>query len=129
MEARRGGRGRAVADDLEREAGSTAEGGRLVEREVELESIHRFLLDLLEARRGIMLIGGERGAGRSRLLMEAGKVSALGGYEVLETRPSLGLRSRWFGALSETPEIEDYLPRPWTDGARVARGVQQRLPA
>ena len=127
MEAKRRGRGRAVADDLEREAGSTAEAGRLVEREVELESIHRFLLDLLEARRGIMLIGGERGAGRSRLLMEAGRVSALRGYEVLEARPGLGLRSRWFGALSETPEIEDYLPKPWTDGARVAREMQRRL--
>ena len=127
MEAKRRGRGRAVADDLEREAGSSADVGRLVEREVELESIHRFLLDLLEARRGILLIGGERGSGRSRLLTEAGRVSALRGYEVLETRPSPGLRSRWFGTLSETPAIEDYLPRPWTDGVRVARELQRRL--
>jgi diguanylate cyclase (GGDEF)-like protein len=36
MEAKRRGRGRAVADDHEREAGSTANAGRLVEREVEL---------------------------------------------------------------------------------------------
>src|SRR3989304_2348942 len=119
MEAKRRGRGRAVADDLEREASSPPGAGRLLEREGELESIHRFLLDLLEARRGILLIGGERGAGRSRLLMEAGRVSALRGYEVLETRPTLGLRSRWFGALSETPQVEDYLPKPWTDGVRA----------
>jgi len=78
--AKRRGRGRAVGDDLP--AGGTGCSGRLLERDVALAVAREFLVRLDARGRGALRVVGERGAGHSRFLAEAGKLAGLRGFVV-----------------------------------------------
>jgi diguanylate cyclase (GGDEF)-like protein len=110
-EAKREGRDRAVAHDPpERRLRPPTELSRLVERERESAALSRFLDALPEQRRGIMVVTGPSGSGRSRFLAEVVEASRLRGFEVAALRATEALRNRPYGALREAVRTWSELP-------------------
>lgn len=100
--AKRSGRGRFVGDDPPRVEGFLFnEHLRLVERDVEFERGHRFLEALPAKKRGVFLITGQTGVGKTRFLTDMGKLAQLLGFAILHIRGQVGLRTRMYGAVAE----------------------------
>jgi diguanylate cyclase (GGDEF)-like protein len=81
--AKRRGRGRAVADDVD--VGTRNTSSRLLQRDSALMAVQAFFDRLLEDRLGALRITGERGAGHSRFLSEVSRIATLRGLEVVAT--------------------------------------------
>lgn len=100
--AKRSGRGRAVAEDsLSPSMFSLEEPSRLLEREVENESVKSFFNRLNEHKKGALQISGVEGSGISRFLNEICDSARLQGYAVLNLKGTIATRNRYYGALSE----------------------------
>jgi diguanylate cyclase (GGDEF)-like protein len=104
-EAKRRGRGCVVDEGLGApDRLDLVESGRLVERDAAVQALRDFLEALPGQRRGVLTISGERGAGRTRLLLELEHMARLRGYVVALLRGQPGLRTRVYGALDEARE-------------------------
>jgi len=87
LSAKRRGRGQVSTqvEEVSPEAPSEP-GGRLVERDAALGSMHWFLDELESKRRGVLMLEGPSASGRTRLLEEVHIVAMLRGYQVLSLR-------------------------------------------
>lgn len=63
--------------------------GKIIERDFEMEAFSRFLDLLADARRGVMVITGQPGSGKTQCLIEFMKQSAMLGYLCIECDPIL----------------------------------------
>jgi diguanylate cyclase (GGDEF)-like protein len=100
--AKRCGRDRVVSADMPGPTGPSFDtGSRLIERDDALATVHRFLERVGERHRGVLVITGARGSGRSRLLQEAGKLADMRGYDVISVAARRALKGRAHGALAE----------------------------
>jgi diguanylate cyclase (GGDEF)-like protein len=117
-EAKRRGRDCPVAEDPPVEkVPAIRESTRLVEREVSLEVLGRFLDQLDTKRRGVLVVTGEPGAGRSRFLQEVGRAARVRGYLVVAVDARRSLTGRAHGALAEAlAEQETPLPVSVSEG-------------
>lgn len=126
-EAKRRGRGRAVAEDREKAPPLPFDDeARLVERDEALLVLHHFLKDLPDKKRGIMAVTGPAGSGRSRFLSEIGKVARLQGFEVISIHGSPALKNRTFGDLAEVCKNNyETLPPPMVGEVEFGRALQR----
>ncbi|MDQ1659958.1 MAG: hypothetical protein QOD41_5041, partial [Cryptosporangiaceae bacterium] len=81
--AKRRGRGRAVADDVE--VSARGESSRLLQRDSGLIAVQDFFDRLLDQGRGALRVTGERGAGHSRFLTEVVRIAKMRGIDVVST--------------------------------------------
>ena len=107
-----------------------AAGGRppdLVDRQQELSALSRAVNDLRAGGGGTVLIEGSAGIGKTRLLVEAGRLASAAGVRVLSARGSELERAFGFGAVRQLfePSLLDPARRDaLLDGAAAgARGV------
>jgi diguanylate cyclase (GGDEF)-like protein len=129
-EAKRDGRDRVISEDAgEEERLPFDEFSRLVERDKALKTLNVFFERLPEVNKGLMVIKGQAGSGRSRFLAEVGKVARLQGYEVISLRCRPALRSRAMGAMLEACN-DSNLPTPSAEreefGQSLHRIVEER---
>lgn len=114
FEAKRRGRDCVVAEDPPQLAsGLLTELPRLLERDGACHAFQRFLNALAKTRRGMFLITGPPGSGRSRFLSEVAQVARLQGYEVfflcgeraLQGRPREALSRAWKDWTGQPPSF------------------------
>lgn len=99
-EAKRRGRGQVVAENTSKiHPLPFNETTRLVERDDASAAANRFLNRLPEGGRGILLINGRKGSGKTRFLGEVGKIARLRGFEVVTLRGSQALATRNYSIL------------------------------
>lgn len=111
-EAKRAGRDRFINEDAgQRDELPFNEFSRLVERDTALKTMNTFYEKLPEESRGLFLVTGLAGSGKSRFLEEIGKIGRLQGYEVIDLHCRWALRSRALGVLNEAC-IEVDIPSP-----------------
>lgn len=126
-EAKRRGRNQAVSETKNR---STLlpfnEFFRLVDRDQAINTANRFLNRLTDHGRGILLINGRNGSGRTRLLAEVGKSARLRGYEVINLRGNPALAARSYGVLLEGFDGWD-LPSPYAGVQTFSEALQSIL--
>jgi diguanylate cyclase (GGDEF)-like protein len=128
--AKRSGRGRVVAEDPARtEALDFSEQSRLVEREHDFTALQRFLDGLPEQRRGLLVISGARGSGRSTFLADSAKAARLRGFAVLTLRGTGALRARAYGALTEAQKNWAGLPAPAEGRGKFIKALRELLEA
>ncbi|HMO58716.1 MAG TPA: diguanylate cyclase [Roseiflexaceae bacterium] len=109
--AKRAGRNRAVADDRpDSRQQSLEQPSRLLERDRELGHVQQFLAALPEHRRGMIVVSGVAGAGRTRFLEEVRRIAGMQGYLAISLQGGPGLRYRVYGAISDA--ISDEMPSP-----------------
>jgi diguanylate cyclase (GGDEF)-like protein len=125
--AKRLGRGRVISADPRRDEGLLLfdEEARLLERDEELTSLHDFLVSLPNQRRGVFIVSGPPGSGKTRFLAEAGKLARLQGYEVIALHGSPALRNRVYGDLSEAARQWSSLPPPAAGVEGFGVGLQR----
>ncbi|MGE5675717.1 MAG: diguanylate cyclase [Mycobacterium leprae] len=129
-DAKRSGRGCVVCRDLApADELLFEEGTRLVEREEGLLTLHHFLEELPEARRGLLVVSGPKGAGHTAFLAEVGKAARLRGYAVWGLKCNRALQARAYGALTEAKRTWEGIPS-LVDGSEVfVQGVKEWLDA
>jgi diguanylate cyclase (GGDEF)-like protein len=112
--AKRLGRGRVISEDPGRNEDILLfdEDNRLLEREEELACLHDFLASLPDHRRGVFIVSGSPGSGKTRFLAEGSKLARLQGYEVINLHGSPALKNRIYGDLSEVVRQWSSLPPP-----------------
>jgi diguanylate cyclase (GGDEF)-like protein len=126
-QAKRQGRDQAISEELIRStAPALVAPSRLIERDRATKALHDFMIALGQHHRGVLRIEGQPGMGRSRLLIEAGRVARLMGYTLLDIRGKPGLKSRVYGAMFEALEGWD-LPSPWSGADAFAEGIEKAL--
>jgi diguanylate cyclase (GGDEF)-like protein len=125
--AKRLGRGRVISEDPQRDEDLLLfdEEARLLERDEALTSLHDFLASLPNHRRGVFIVSGPPGSGKTRFLAEAGKLARLQGYEVLALRGSPALKNRVYGDLSEAARQWSSLPPPAAGVEGFGEGLQR----
>jgi diguanylate cyclase (GGDEF)-like protein len=125
--AKRLGRSRVISEDPQRDENLLLfdEEARLLERDEELTSLHDFLISLPNHRRGVFIVSGPPGSGKTRFLAEAGKLARLQGYEVIALHGSPALKNRVYGDLSETARQWSSLPPPAAGVAGFGEGLQR----
>src|SRR4051794_27257517 len=84
-QAKRRGRGGAVADDANTGAGTVS--SRLWERDEPMGIAQEYLTRLESAQRGTLVVTGEPGVGHTRFLAEVGTVARLRGFTVVPVPP------------------------------------------
>ncbi len=110
-------------------AGGAGADGRpdLVDRRAEVAALTRAVDDLRAGRGGTVLIEGSAGIGKTRLLVETGRIATAAGVQVLSARGSELERSFGFGAVRQLFEptlVEAGRRAALLDGAAAgARGV------
>ena len=125
-EAKRRGRGRVIAEDFEKPSLLPFDdGSRLIERDEALVTLHHFLKVLPEKRRGVFVITGPSGSGRTRFLSEVSKVARLQGFEVIAIHGSPAIKNRTFGNLAEACKAWEILPQPSMGVEIFAQGLQR----
>jgi diguanylate cyclase (GGDEF)-like protein len=124
--AKRLGRGRVISEDPQRDNSLLPfdEGARLLERDEALSSLHDFLMSLPDHRRGVFIVSGPPGSGKTRFLAEAGKLARLQGYEVIALHGSPALKNRVYGDLSEAARQWSILPPPAAGVEVFGEGLQ-----
>lgn len=116
LEAKRGGRGRVVASDRGGAAPGPATLSRLIDRDREVEALHRFMRDLPHTGRAAIVLRGEHGSGRARLLEELRRIADLYAFRVAAVHAREPLRTRSFGAILESVgEFGGVVPIPGSD--------------
>ncbi len=126
-EAKRRGRGQVVGQDPAKPASLPFEEvSRLVERDEAMETVRRFLRALPEKRRGVLMVAGAPGSGRSRLIAEIGREAQLWGLEVILLRGTQTQKSRALGAVSEACKDWEGLP-PISAGVKEFIQAFERL--
>lgn len=129
--AKRSGRGRVVSEDPA--TGLPATGplvetpARVIDRDLPLDTVNRFLDEIPEARRGLLTIFGVPGSGKSRFLYEARKIARLKGFAVLPIRGTQAVKSRMYGALDIARQEIENLPAPSTGLPAFTRAIRQSL--
>jgi diguanylate cyclase (GGDEF)-like protein len=125
--AKRLGRSRVISEDPQRNEDILLfdEEARLLEREEELVCIHDFLASLPNHQRGVFIVSGSPGSGKTRFLAEAGKLARLQGYEVLPLHGSPALKNRVYGDLSEAARQWSSLPPPAAGVEGFSEGLQR----
>ncbi len=99
-EAKRRGRNCVVAETPKKAfALSTEMLARPIEWEENLGTLHRFLEALDVKRRGILLITGPPGSGRSRFVEEVEKAGRFRGFHMVALKGSPVLKARPYGAI------------------------------
>ena len=115
--AKRLGRGRVIAHDsasLEGEADD--EGGRLLERELALATVQRFLNTLDHRKRAALAVRGVPGSGRTRFLKDIRHSAELLGFRTVTVSGRAVLRDRAFDALlSARDDFGGIIPIPGTE--------------
>ncbi|HET8627375.1 MAG TPA: diguanylate cyclase [Thermomicrobiales bacterium] len=85
--AKRQGRARVVGGDVAPGQGLPFDApGRLIERDAALAAVQRFLAGLEDAGRGLLVVAGTAGSGRSAFLAAVGAAARLRGYDVVTLR-------------------------------------------
>ncbi len=109
---------------------SAANGARppadLVDRDRELLSLSRAVDDLRAGAGGVLLIEGSAGIGKTRLLLEAGRLAAAAGATVLSARASELERAFGFGTVRQL--YEPLLLEPARGDALFAGAAQGARP-
>jgi diguanylate cyclase (GGDEF)-like protein len=125
--AKRLGRGRVISEDPQRNDDILLfdEEARLLEREEELACLHDFITSLPNHQRGVFIVSGSPGSGKTRFLSEAGKLARLQGYEVLTLHGSPALKNRVYGDLSEVARQWSSLPPPAAGVEGFSEGLQR----
>lgn len=96
-------RGQLIVDDsqtLENEP-LVKEPSRLLERDQELEQLHRFIETSPHNPVNILRIAGPAGVGKRRLMREARAAARLHGFATLDVQGRPGLETRIFGGLAD----------------------------
>jgi diguanylate cyclase (GGDEF)-like protein len=99
--AKRRGRGMVVAGDILSTGERSTHAGRLIERDAQLAAAQTFLNVLPDYQRGMLVLSGPRGAGRSALLGEIGRAGSVRGHVTFTLRARAALRTRPFAVLAE----------------------------
>lgn len=127
-DAKRRGRAQVVgADETLPNASPFVETSRLIEREHAMATLYQFLDALPIHRRGMLLVHGAYGAGRSRFLTELNKLARLRGYDVIELRGQAALRAQPYGVLTVATHSDYGLPWSTPDGLAWAQTLPQRV--
>ncbi|MEJ2598532.1 MAG: tetratricopeptide repeat protein [Anaerolineales bacterium] len=127
--AKRLGRARVISEDPQRDEDLLPfdEDTRLLERDEALSSFHDFITSLPDHRRGVFIVSGPPGSGKTRFLAEAGKLARLQGYEVLALHGSPALKNRVYGDLSEAILQWSILPPPAAGVEVFSEGLQHLI--
>jgi len=99
LAAKRAGRDRLVADDS-LQVTAADDSGRLIERELAIDTARRLVLDLPQSGRAALRVDGPRGAGFSRFLAAVEHTATTAGHRVLVLPTSAGLGLRLHGAVA-----------------------------
>lgn len=127
-EAKRRGRGRVVGEDPAQPVLLPFdELSRLVERDAALDTLHRFLDALPDKRRGVLIVTGPVGSGRSRFLSEVGEIARMRGYQVIALRGTTALRARPYGVLSQIDQDGAGAVSDWNGRARWVHNLERNL--
>ncbi|MFZ6027696.1 MAG: diguanylate cyclase [Chloroflexota bacterium] len=117
--AKRAGRNCVVSENLllpdENPDGIPEVPPRLIERDLQQQTLYTFLDQLPECKRGVLAVNGPAGSGKTRFLAEARKIARLRGYVVLSLKGSPALKNRRYGALDIGRREWPDLPSP-SDG-------------
>lgn len=93
--AKREGRAKIVSENPEKEFELDLNGDtRLVERDMELEKVNKFLDEISDESRGVLSIVGSRGSGKIALLNEVTRSADRRGYLVINVKGSHAFRTR-----------------------------------
>lgn len=114
--AKRNGRCQVVDNDLrKRTAPILNPPDRMVERDQQLSALNDFFRDLTKEGRGVFLVTGPAGSGKSRFLAEAGRVARLQRLVVFDLAGKAAMAHRRFGALIEAQWPWNFKPALLTD--------------
>jgi diguanylate cyclase (GGDEF)-like protein len=131
--AKRAGRNCMFSEDIllpdEKAGNIPEEPPRLIERDLQQQTLYTFLDDLPEFKRGILTINGPAGSGKTRFLAEARKIARLRGYVVLSLKGSPALKNRRYGALDIGRREWLELPSPASGQAVFTAALLQLLHA
>ena len=98
----------------------------LVDRDREIATLTRAVDDVLNGSGGLLVIEGSAGIGKTRLLVEAGRLAAAAGVRVLGARSSELERAFGFGTVRQL--FEPLLLDRADDGTLLAGGAQGARP-
>lgn len=101
LEAKRRGRSCVVAADYTTAPAPFDADMRLLERDMAVQTIHETYHLLTQQRRAVLLVTGEAGTGRTRLLSEVARAADLRGYTAISVVGHPTQRTRMFGALGD----------------------------
>ncbi|MFC1852041.1 diguanylate cyclase [candidate division CSSED10-310 bacterium] len=110
-EAKRRGRNQIILEDYPHPSHiSFDEISRLIERDQDVGKFLTFIGELQEKKRGVFIVHGARGSGKSRFLYEIGQGVKRRGYECLNLRGNKALKLRVFGVFKEFLNNNPTLP-------------------
>jgi diguanylate cyclase (GGDEF)-like protein len=128
LQAKRNGRGQ-VLSETQLETRPVSPDSRLIERDLELELLNRFLDGLPHLARAALRVGGLPGCGQARMLDTAAKAAGQRGFNVLMIHGTPVLRARVYGALSEALPTDLPLPLSAQDDERLVNEIKKRIQA
>ncbi len=130
LQAKRSGRGRLVSENINEDLMENQRyQSRLIERDQNLMIAHRFFERLADHHRGIMMISGAPGTGRTRFLAEVQSYAIMRGYGILAIRGKPALKYRVYGALTEALHQRQDIPLPSLGKNNFIGAVQQYIHA
>jgi diguanylate cyclase (GGDEF)-like protein len=127
--AKREGRARVITEDRVYTPDLDSlpeEPSRLIERDLAMETVYRFLDLLPERKRGVLAVNGPQGVGKTRFLAEARKIARLRGYAMLSLTGRAAIKPRFLGALDLARQEWSDLPAP-TDQPMFENALRQQL--
>jgi diguanylate cyclase (GGDEF)-like protein len=113
-QAKQGGRDQVVMEDQARPAGSVGGPSRLIERDQASATMQSFLEEMAWRPRGLLLVRGAMGTGRTRFLEETARAAARRQWGVVALAGDVARRQRTYGALDEV-RADWHLPLPYGD--------------
>lgn len=80
---------------------------RLQDRDQDVNAMHAFINALAEKKRGILMITGSPGCGKSRFLQETCQAATIQGYATITLQGSMALKTRYLGAFNQSFAIQN----------------------
>ena len=125
--AKRTARGRVVSEDIASpDTPNGDDDNRLIERDQATAAFQEFLSGLADGKRGLFIISGASGVGKSRFLDQVSGAARMQGFGVLSLRGSAALRTRVYGAL-QAQKTWPHLPPLGREAGAFAHALADQL--
>ncbi len=127
-EAKRQGRGRLIGHTRITTRGSSQAqffaSGRLIERDAHMQTFLAFLETMHRAKRGVLVVHGDRGCGQTRFLQELSKRARLYGFTPLHLKANEARMLRVYGAFLSAQQRIPKLANTFLGRHYVAEVIQ-----
>ena len=128
LEAKSQGRNRVVHEEAHARPDLLFEqASRLVERDSEFESVHRFLDALAIKRRGVLTVTGVPGSGKSRFLKEVRSIVEIRGADTLAIAGFSAMKNRPYGAWAEARKKWRHPIPPYQSREDLCASIERSL--